>query len=630
MITIPCRIDRTGTKKGAPMKFLLVGINAKYIHSNPAIYSLRAYAGQFQTRQFQTRQFQPHQFEARQFQDGESLSNHIELAEYTINQNKEDILADIYGKKPDVIAFSCYIWNITMVKELVCELHKVLPELPIWLGGPEVSFDPEKELHQMDFLAGIMVGEGEKTFKELLTAYIEQKPYVNIGGIVTKDGRTEEQQCLDLNEIPFFYQNLDEFHNRIIYYESSRGCPFRCTYCLSSIDKRVRFRDWVHVEKELKFFLENKVLQVKFIDRTFNANHEHAMRIWNYIKEQDNGITNFHFEISADLLNEEEIILLNTMRPGLVQLEIGVQSTNEQTIRAINRTMNLTRLKCAVEKINKAHNIHQHLDLIAGLPYEDYESFHQSFNDVYSMKPEQLQLGFLKVLKGAKMHEESGEYDIAYQSCPPYEVLFTKWLSYDDVIKLKKIEAMVEIFYNSNQFRNTLNILNYVFKDSFALYEKLAEFYEEQGYFTMSAKRIYYYEILLSFACLHDKEREELYRELLIYDCYLRENMKTRPEFAPSLENDKQEIREIYDELITDNYLPDYKENDKKQIIKMTHLEFVHYPLWKHTEEEMMTRTEKRIPIVFDYKNRNPLTMDCNIIAVERKANDCKKNKTDS
>lgn len=588
------------------MKFLLVGINAKYIHSNPAIYSLRAYVSQFTDSK------------------GAQLTEYVELAEYTINQNKEDILADIYMKKPDVIAFSCYIWNITMIKELVCELHKVLPQLPIWLGGPEVSFDPQEELRQMDYLTGIMVGEGEQTFKDLLCHYIETgEPLQQINGIVTKEGATPQQKCMDLNDIPFFYHNLQDFHNRIIYYESSRGCPFRCSYCLSSIDKRVRFRDWSHVQAELKFFLENKVPQVKFIDRTFNANHEHAMHIWNFIKEQDNGITNFHFEISADLLNEEEIQLLNSLRPGLVQLEIGVQSTNEQTIKAINRTMNLERLKYAVDSINDGHNIHRHLDLIAGLPYEDYESFKKSFNDVYNMHPEQLQLGFLKVLKGAKMYEEADAYDIHYQSMPPYEVLFTKWLFYDDVIKLKKIEAMVEIFYNSNQFRNTIKILNYVFKDSFLLYEKLAEFYEEQGYFTMSAKRIYYYEILLSFACKYDKEREELYRELLIYDCYLRENMKTRPEFASSYEDDKQEIRDIYDDMIESNYFPDYKDNDKKQIMKMTHLEFVHYPIWKKREEDIIKRMKERIPVVFDYKNRNPLTMDCNVILFERTTNDC-------
>lgn len=581
------------------MNFLLVGINAKYIHSNPAIYSLQAYASQFKDK------------------EGKNLSEHIQLCEYTINQNEEDILADIYKRKPDVIAFSCYIWNITLVRELTCDLHKVMPDIPIWLGGPEVSFDPEEELKEMKYLTGIMVGEGEKTFKELLYHYINagaEEQLQNIAGVVTKEGRTFERECIDLNEIPFFYQDLSEFKNRIIYYESSRGCPFRCSYCLSSIKKKVRFRDWSLVERELYFFLQQRVPQVKFIDRTFNANHEHAMQIWKFIKENDNGVTNFHFEISADILTDEEITLLNTMRPGLVQLEIGVQSTNKRTINAINRTMNLEHLKYAVDRINSAHNIHQHLDLIAGLPYEDYESFHKSFNDVYSMQPEQLQLGFLKVLKGANMYDTSEEFGIRYASNPPYEVLFTKWLPYQDIVRLKKIEAMVEIFYNSSQFRNTLKVLCYIWKDTFLMFEKLAEFYEEQGYFTMSARRAYYYEILLAFAVKHDKDRKELYTELLIFDCYLRENMKTRPGFAPSQEYEKTEIREIYSQMIEKNLFNEYVGFDQKQIIKMTHLEFFHYALWADDEEQRMIRLEEKIPVIFDYKKRNPLTMDCRLI----------------
>ena len=591
------------------MKFLLVGMNAKYIHSNPAIYSLAAYADKFKDDL------------------GQNLSNYIEIAEYTINQNLDDILTDIYRKKPDVIAFSCYIWNIEIIKNLICEIHKIIPLLPIWLGGPEVSFDPIEELKEYPFLTGIMVGEGEETFTDLIRFYLE-KSYINeevlqqIPGIVTKKGFTPNRECMDLDTIPFFYHDLNDFKNRIIYYESSRGCPFRCSYCLSSIDKKVRFRNLDLVKEELLFFIEHKVLQVKFIDRTFNANHDHAMSIWKYIYENDNGITNFHFEISADLLNDEEIKLLNSFRPGLVQLEIGVQSTNTDTISAINRTMDIDKLKYAVDAINRGNNIHQHLDLIAGLPYEDYESFRRSFNDVYNMHPEQLQLGFLKVLKGAKMYDTSAEYGIIYKDKPPYEVLFTKWLSFEDVIKLKRIESMVELFYNSNQFRNTVRVLEVAFTDAFTMYEKLAQYYEEQGYFTMSARRMYYYDILLKFSMRYAPSNEDVYKELLTFDCYLRENIKTRPEFALPQEENKEIIKGIYKNEMEKKSLSSYEGYDIKQISKMTHLEFFNYPVWADERDRIMTKLENRVPIIFDYKEKNPLTSDCRILFPMKGKND--------
>ncbi len=582
------------------MKFLLVGINAKYIHSNPAIYSLNAYAGKSKD------------------EDNKPLSEHIQLCEYTINQSMEDILADIYKTTPDAIAFSCYIWNIAMVTSIIDELHKLMPNLPIWLGGPEVSYDPAVDMTKRPYLSGIIIGEGEETFTELLYYYLqgkqEQKLLHNINGLYLQDGFTGARSCIDLNEIPFFYQQLEKFDNRIIYYESSRGCPFRCSYCLSSIDKKVRFRDIELVKEELQFFLKHNTAQVKFIDRTFNANHEHAMAIWRFIHENDNGVTNFHFEISADLLQEDEIKLLNQMRPGLIQLEIGVQSTNEKTIQAINRTMNLDKLKNSVQSINGAKNIHQHLDLIAGLPFEDYTSFHKSFNDVYNMKPQQLQLGFLKVLKGALIHNEISEYGIVYGNNPPYEVLFTKWLSYEDVIKLKQIEAMVEIFYNSNQFRNTLKVLVSAFRDAFTMFEKLASFYENNGYDKISVKRIYYYEILLKFSKLYDKEHEEVYHELLTFDCYLRDNIKTRPEFATTNEKDKDECRKIYSQEYEYQTFANYEGYDLKQIMKMTHIEFFHYPVWEEKVENLLCKLGERIPVIFDYKERNPLTADCRLI----------------
>ena len=608
------------------MKVLLVGINAKYIHSNPAIYSLLAYAKK------------------------QGLGEYIEIAEYTINQQREQILMDIYEKQPDVVAFSCYIWNIDMVLHLIEEVHQVLPTVDIWLGGPEVSFHPDQLLKKYSYVKGIMIGEGEETFSELVSNYVKlDKAYLNqdvfskIAGLYLDTGYTPERCCMNLDDIPFFYEDLTDFENRIVYYESSRGCPFRCSYCLSSIDKQLRFRGLNLVKQELLFFLENKVPQVKFIDRTFNAKHEHCMEIWSFIKEHDNGITNFHFEISADLLKKDELEILSSMRDGLVQLEIGVQTTNPQTIQAINRTMNLDKLQSSVEKINATQNIHQHLDLIAGLPYEDYESFHKSFNDVYRMRPEQLQLGFLKVLKGSAMEEKSEEYGIVYHHDAPYEVLYTNWLSYADLIRLKGIEEMVELFYNSGQFVYTIAYLEYVIGDAFMMYERLARFYKEKGLLTASSKRISHYENLLEFVQNEYDELAVLFKELLIFDCYLRENMKTYPEFAKHHEIVKSESDAEMQTMIKDitdyeksycrylyqteeekrELLPNHMVYDSKQMAKMTHVEFFRFPVWEKNLEKLTQEYKDNDciskvlnPVLFDYSTRNCITNACRYVVI--------------
>lgn len=570
------------------MKFLLTAVNAKYIHSNPGIYSMQAYAKKYK--------------------------EHIAIAEYTINHRQEDILADIYSQQPDVIGFSCYIWNWNMIQDLVVELHKILPDTEIWLGGPEVSFDSGKILNTYPMLTGIMIGEGEATFLELMAYYVEQKgSLTEIPGLSLQSGQTKCRELTDLSTLPFLYDDLSPFENRIIYYESSRGCPFRCSYCLSSIDKKVRLRDLEIVKKELAFFLDKKVSQVKFVDRTFNCNHEHAYGIWKFIHEQDNGITNFHFEISADLINERELTLLASMRPGLVQLEIGVQSTNEQTISEIHRTMDLEILKQVVEQIRRGNNIHVHLDLIAGLPYEDYDTFVNSFDEVFAMKPEQLQLGFLKVLKGSYMHEMAGEYGISYLDKPPYEVLYTKWLPFKDVLRLKKVEEMVELYYNSNQFTHIMKALIQKFSSPFHLFEALGEYFEQKGYFVASPSRSYRYQILLEFAVTHNPERELFYRELLTYDMYLRENLKSRPDFAKSLENYKDVTWNFYqEEEASRKYLPDYKEFHARQLSKMTHLEPFSYEIFEDSMSGELL--EEPVYVLFDYQNRNPLTHEARTI----------------
>lgn len=494
------------------MKILLAACNAKYIHSNLAVYDLQAYASEY--------------------------TDHIILKEYTINQQKDDIMRDIYLEHPDVVCVSCYIWNISFVKELMADLAKILPDADFWAGGPEVSYDAEKFLSENPEFTGVMVGEGEETFQELSGYYVKKNPekLENITGICYRDGEKTIhngwRQIMDLSSIPFIYKDLSEFRNRIIYYESSRGCPFSCSYCLSSVDKKLRFRDIEMVKKELQFFIDHKVPQVKFVDRTFNCKHDHAMAIWKYINDHDNGVTNFHFEISADLLREEELQEMSTMRPGLIQLEIGVQSTNPDTIKAIHRTMDFEKLKGIVDRIHSFGNIHQHLDLIAGLPYEDYDSFRNSFNDVYALKPQQLQLGFLKVLKGSHMMEMCREYGIVYKNREPYEVLSTKWLDYGHVLKLKNVENMVEVYYNSGQFQKTLEYAESFFPDAFSIYEGLGIFYMEKGYGDVSHTRMRRYEILLEYLeTVPGISRAEV-ADRMILDLYLRENLKSRPGFA--------------------------------------------------------------------------------------------------
>lgn len=493
------------------MKILLAACNAKYIHSNPAVYDLRAFASEYK--------------------------EHILLGEYTINQTKDEILKEIYRSGAEVVCFSCYIWNISFVRELIFDLKKILPGTAFWVGGPEVSFDAENFLKEMPQVTGVMVGEGEETFLELARYYIEKKgTLADIRGIAFRENgeifHNGWREVMDLSRVPFAYEQTEDFANRIIYYESSRGCPFSCSYCLSSIDKKLRFRNLELVKKELQFFLDKKVPQVKFVDRTFNCKHDHAMEIWKYILEHDNGVTNFHFEISADLLREEELELMSRMRPGLIQLEIGVQSTNPDTIRAIHRNMDLKKLEASVARVKSFGNIHQHLDLIAGLPCEDYESFRRSFEQVYRMKPDQLQLGFLKVLKGSSMYHEAQKYEILYKEKEPYEVLSTAWLSYEDILKLKMVESMVEVYYNSGQFRKTLSWIETYYQEMFSFYESLGAYYEEKGYEEISHSRLRRYEILLEFL----KERTQLpvntASQHMVYDLYLREKLKKRPAFA--------------------------------------------------------------------------------------------------
>ena len=589
------------------MKVLLAAINAKYIHSNLGIYSLKTY-GEKMLKEW-----------------GLAEQAEISLAEYTINHQMEQILQDIYKRKPDVIGFSCYIWNISYVKVILADIKKVLPDVKIWAGGPEVSYHGEAFLKEEPAVDLVMMGEGEITFAHFLKALLEGEDLKQVPGLMVRnaDGTftdTGFRQVMDMSQIPFPYAFMDmkELEHRIIYYESSRGCPFSCAYCLSSIDKKLRFRSLDLVLPELEWFLQAKVPQVKFVDRTFNCKKSHAMAIWQYIRDHDNGVTNFHFEIAADLLDKDELDLLSTMRPGLVQLEIGVQSTNEKTLEAIRRKTDIEEIREITETINSWHNIHQHLDLIAGLPWEDLESFKKSFNDVYEMEPEQLQLGFLKVLKGSYMEELIPDCDLLYSAAPPYEVLCTKWLSYGDVLELKDIEEMTEVHYNSRQFTCTLKELEKEFDTPYEMFSFMAGYYNKNHLFGISHSRVARYEILWKIIQERLKkngkcetqgkpenggvsEKLEQYRDLLMTDLYLRENVKSRPTFARDLSDSKDFVREFFQrEEKTPEHLSGYEGYDSRQMAKMAHLE----PLRDGTY------------LLFDYKKRDPLSYNARTVRV--------------
>ena len=645
------------------MRFLLCGINAKYIHSNLAIFSLKAYA------------------DRKKIPGAEII-----LKEYTINNYVEDILQDLYEEKADVVIFSCYIWNISFVRELAAELKKVSPDVKIWAGGPEVSYAANKFLMENPTFDLIMQGEGEEVFSELIRLTVEEKCRIKdvykqseskkvLSGIVEKRYSIERKQAvkeekdiedkhfagednvyptnyidmsklqklqgiavwdfsgeaalgnaesnignktkiintgfatlMNMDTIPFVYEDFHLFEHKILYYETSRGCPFCCSYCLSSVDKTVRFRSLPIVKKELDAFLEAKVPQVKFVDRTFNCNRQRAIDIWSYLVEHDNGITNFHFEISSDLLGEEELELFAKMRPGLIQLEIGVQSTNGETVDAIHRHMDLDKLFHYVDRVHKLGNIHQHLDLIAGLPYENYERFGCSFDDLYAHEPDQLQLGFLKVLKGTMMEEEVKKYSILYRNQPPYEVLGTKWLSYDEIILLKGVEELVELYYNSGQYTLTLKYAVPFFESPFRFYEMFSAWYRGKGYHKLNHNRLEKYNILREFLREHIDENEwDTLDEIMLYDMYLRENVKGRPAWAKDTAQYKKEWKALYREQGEKLFPEDVQAGiyDSKRAANQSRIEVFEINIKKFEQSGQVEK--KQVFCLFDYSRRNPL-----------------------
>lgn len=508
------------------MEILLTAINSKYIHSNLAVRYLKEY-----TR---------------------DINYQCKIKEFSINDRLEKVFENIMEQKPDIVAFSCYIWNIEYIRKLA-KLIKTLDEsIEILYGGPEVSYDSEYFLlnNPGDYL---IEGEGEETFREFVQWKIENKNCneLNIKGLYQKseDRVIYGGKRLQMNfeKVVFPYRDKDNLENKIVYYESSRGCPFNCKYCLSSTNEGVRFLSAERVKRELKFFMNKRVRLIKFVDRTFNCNHKFSMKIWKFLIESETDAT-FHFEISADILKDEEIELLRTAPKGRIQLEIGVQTTNDDILKNINRNIKFNDIKDKVLKLKKNKNIKQHLDLIAGLPGEGYERFKKSFNDLYSIKPEEIQLGFLKLLKGSAMRLEAEKWGMVYSPYAPYEILKTDNLSYEEILKLKRVEAMVDKYYNSDKFENILKYFVHKFENSFDFYYSLGNFFKKKGYFDRNISSSDYYKVFLEYNCEELGGENSNIIEIIKFD-YLKFNKK---KWIPSFLNrciDKAAEKEIRNKL---------------------------------------------------------------------------------
>lgn len=557
-------------------KVILAALNAKYIHSNLAL----RYLSRFQNN---------------------NQKHHVETMEFTINQRLDFIAEELFRKQPDVVLFSCYIWNVEMLRQLCPILKKIMPDCVIGFGGPEVSYESETFLRENPAVDFVMRGEGELVFTKYLEHLDAGNPATlgEIESLTYRQGdeifSTPQMHPMDLALLPFPYEDdFSDVQNQIIYYESSRGCPYHCGYCLSSVENGVRFVPLDKVLPDLQKFLGKNVPQVKFIDRTFNCKKSHAMAIWKYLHEHDNGVTNFHFEITADLIDQETIDFLKTVRKGLFQFEIGVQSTNPQTIRAINRNVDFAALSEIVQQIKDGGNIHQHLDLIAGLPYEDYDSFGRSFNDVYALHPEQLQLGFLKVLKGSMLHQKQKEFEIVYHDTAPYEVLTTHELPYADTLRLKYVEEMVETYYNSGRFLHTLAYLVPLYESPFACFEALSQFWIRENYHYLGVSRMGLFDVLWRFVEQNPKVKKRKLQWEMKFDIALHEKPKKLPAWL-TVTNEEQWHDKVFafygNPDLWQKCLPHYKSN--KEAIRQTHLE--------------VFGDEEKKAVLFDYGKRDLL-----------------------
>lgn len=567
------------------MRTLLVGINAKFIHSNLALYSLKSYCN-----------------------DREKIS----IKEFTINNNVNDILKNIYEENPDLIGFSSYIWNIDLILELSSAIKKILPLTKVLLGGPEVSYNLEyiKEKEYIDF---IITGEGEESFKKLISGEIELESICNL--IYKKSGKIViNKKCnnIDLNRIPFPYSELDidiDIENKIVYYESTRGCPFSCNFCLSSIDEKVRALNIDRIYEDLKFFLNKKVGQVKFVDRTFNFNSSYAIKIWKCIIENDNGYTNFHFEMAADLINLEMLKVLKEARKGLFQFEIGIQSVNVETLQEINRTNKNNIIFQRVKEVTELKNIHQHLDLIVGLPKENYVSFKKSFNKVYNLEPQKLQIGFLKLLHGTILRNKAETLGLIYNEKAPYEILKTNELSYGEVIKLKGIDKIIDLFYNKERFKNSFKYVISLYETPFDFYESFYFYLQNRNLQEIKHKKNELYTIFYNFAFSNDIIEKVVLIDLFKLDMLINDNLKMIPKYIEvgyDYNIIKKNRNRLYNDInFIENNFNEFVENrrySKKQIIKLSNIDAFNIDIDKwFNKSEIEIKNNKQTYLLFKY-----------------------------
>nr|WP_302598444.1 B12-binding domain-containing radical SAM protein [uncultured Cellulosilyticum sp.] len=579
------------------MKVVLLALNAKYIHTSLALRSIATYCKEYE--------------------------DDIKVLELTINQNENEIIKVIYDEAPDILGISCYIWNMSFIKMLVPTLRKILPDTKIILGGPEVTYEGDDLLNELP-INFVMEGEGEETWKAYLDYYTGKGLALeDVDGLIYKAQeqnaqneaahkiiRNKPRQPLNLEYLPFVYDSLEGLEHKIIYYEASRGCPFRCQYCLSSIEHGVRFAPLERVKEHMTYFTNKRVKQVKFVDRTFNAKRHYAMEIWQHIMAIDNGYTNFHFEIAAELLTDEMITLLKDARPGLIQFEIGVQSTNQKVLDTIMRPMPFKDIKEVVLKVKAQGNIHQHLDLIAGLPYEDYNSFGRSFNDVISLRPEQFQLGFLKLLKGSGLRHNAEEYGLVYKEEPPYEILYTREVNYREMLLLHDIEEMLERYYNSERFKNSLEYLFTVFDSPFKCFETLAKFWSKCGYDKVQHNKLSYYVKLIEFGESMENVNSEILKEMIRLDYLLHEHLNEVPVAFETLERSK--FKDHHNLMLKDDdfiakYAPTLLEKAPRHRYRLALLEAFKYNVWQAYETGCYEKiTENEVPscILFDYSTQ--------------------------
>ena len=540
------------------MKNILVGINSKYVHTNLAIRYLKKYIE-------------------------ENSNEKIKIYESSINNNIQKIIRDIVEYEPDNIFFSVYIWNVEMVFKITKELKKILPNKRIILGGPEVSYNPEEILEKNIEIDGILIGEGENVLLNFLTKDIKDVKgvYYREDNKIKFNGFEPLIENLDIIPFPYDDEELEDVH-KIVYYESSRGCPFNCSYCMSSIDKSVRYFSLERTKKDLKKFIDIGTRLVKFVDRTFNLNKDRYMEIWKFLLENYRENITFHFEINANIFDDEVLEFLKKVPRKLFQFEIGVQTTNPSTMKAINRNNSLDRLFHNVTCINK--NIHLHLDLIAGLPFEDYETFGKSFDYVYKTKCEMIQLGFLKMLKGTQMKDEGEKYSYKYLDFPPYEILSNEFISYKDICRLKDIEEVLDFYYNSQKFLKSVDfVVENFFESPFKFFESIGDFYKERGYLEVAHKEVAIFNNFVEYYEKMNFPKKEEFLEYLKFD-YL---FMGKPGFYPAW------IEENKDKELHKNIIEKMSFRSTREAHKLTELE--------RFSINIDTKEREDINIFFDY-----------------------------